>query len=244
MTMRYRALAACLLGMMLAGCGPNASEIAAQRAANAKLEREAEANATARNYVQARDAGQWELAQAYANELLRKAPDSVAAREVQGTLTDTGIHADEARDKRRLTQLWTYHTELLEGGGDNVILSASIYATKNPEDQYESAARLVLRRNPKSGRDAYVQLDHGQFDCAPGCTVPVQFDDAPPQAMAARKSEQNKQALFIEDEQAIRDRVDKVRVITIRTSVDGRPRELSFEVGGFDRSQLEHHIQN
>lgn len=244
MTMRYRALAAAtLLGLLLAGCGPSATDIAAERANNAKLEREAQANATARNYVTARDAGQWELAQSYANTLLRDAPNSVAAREVQATLSDTGTKADEARDKRRLSQLWTYNTELLEGGGDNVIHSAKIFATKDPDDQFEVAAQLVLRRHPKIGRDAYVLLDHGDFECPPGCTVAVQFDDAPAQMMAAKKSDQNKQQLFIADEEAIRDRVDKVRVITIKTTVDGRPRTLSFEVGGFDRPQLEHHLQ-
>jgi len=233
------------MALLLAGCGPSASEIAAERAANAKLEHEAAANATARNYVQARDAGQYELAQDYATQIMHDAPDTVAAREVQATLTDTGIKADEARDKRRLSQLWTYNAALLEGGGDNVIHTAAIYATKDPNDinNDEVPVRLVLRRHPKWGRSAYLVLDHGQFDCAPGCKVPMQFDDQPPQMVAASKSDQNVHAMFIDDEETIRDILDKIRVITIKTSVDGRPRTLSFEVGGFDRAQLERHIQ-
>ena len=245
MTCRYTWLLAPTVAMLLAGCGPSATDVAAQRAAAAKLEHEAAANAQARNYVQARDAGQYELAQAYANQLLHDAPDTVAAHEVQATLTDTGIHADEARDKRRLGQLWSYNTEFLEGVGENVVHTASIYASKDPNDinNDQVPVRLVLRRHPKWGRSAYLVLDHGQFDCAPGCKVPVKFDDQPPLQLPASKSDQNKQAMFIDNEQAIRDVLDKIRVITIDTSVDGRPRSISFEVGGFDRAQLEHHLQ-
>jgi hypothetical protein len=231
--------------LLLAGCGPSASEVEAERVANAKLESEAAANATARNYVQARDAGQYELAQSYATALMHDAPDTVAAREVQATLTDTGIKADEARDKRRLSGLWTYNTELLEGGGENVVHTAAIYATKDPNDvnNDEVPVRLVLRRHPKWGRSAYLVLDHGEFDCAPGCKVPIKFDDQPARMFDSSKSDQNKQAMFITDEETIRDILDKIRVITINTSVDGRPRAIMFEVGGFDRAQLEHHLQ-
>jgi hypothetical protein len=234
-----------LAALLLAGCGPSASEVEAERAANAKLEREASANATARNYVQARDAGQYELAQSYATQLMHDAPDTVAAREVQATLTDTGIKADEARDKRRLSGLWTYNTELLEGGGENVVHTAAIYATKDPNDinNDEVPVRLVLRRHPKWGRSAYLVLDHGEFDCPPGCKVPIKFDDQPVRMFDSSKSDQNKQAMFITDEETIRDILDKIRVITINTSVDGRPRAIMFEVGGFDRAQLEHHLQ-
>jgi hypothetical protein len=230
--------------LVLAGCGPSAKEVAAENAAAAKVEQEANANAQARNYVQARDAGQYELAQAYANQLMHDAPNSVAAREVQATLADTGIHASEARDNRRLRGLWSYNTEFLEGGGENVVHTAAIYATKDPNDisNSDSPVRLVLRRHPKWGRSLYLVLDHGQFDCEPGCKVPVKFDDQPPQPMAASKSDQNKQAMFLDDEAAIRNVLDKIRVITIQTSVDGKPRTLSFEVGGFDRPQLERHL--
>jgi hypothetical protein len=88
-----------------------------------------------------------------------------------------------------------------------------------------------------------IVLDHGQFDCAPGCTVSVKFDDQPARSFAASKSEQNNQALTIADEQTIRENLDKIRVITIDSSVDGKPRSLSFDVGGFDRVALERQMQ-
>ncbi len=244
MKMRQSAwMLAPLMAMLLAGCGPSANDIAVGRAANAKLEKEAAANAQARNYVQARDAGQYELAQAYANQLLHDAPDSIAAHEVQATLTDTGVKADVARDKRRLAGLWSYNTQFLEGGNENVVHTAAMYATTDPNDIDPTPVRLVLRRHPQWGRSVYLVLDHGEFDCEPGCKVPVRFDDQPAHDIPASKTNENKQAMFISDEQSIRDILDKVRVITFDAHVNGRPRSISFEVGGFDRSQLEHHLQ-
>ena len=125
-----------------------------------------------------------------------------------------------------------------------MIYSAAIGATHDPNDvnHDQTPARLVLRRHPKWGRSVYLVLDHGEFDCPPGCKIPLQFDDQPPQMFAATKSNENKQAMFIDDEARIRENLDKIRVVTIRTSVDGRPRTLSFEVGGFERAQLERHL--
>ena len=230
-----------LCALLLAGCGPSDHDVAEARAAADKLEREANANALARNYDQAREAGQYELAQAYANQLLHDAPGTVAAREVQATLADTGVRVDEARDKRRLEKLWFYNVELMEGGGDGVVVSAAIYAS-NDANKDNSPVRLVLRRHPKWGRSVYLVLDHGEFDCAKGCKVAIKFDDTAAQMFSATKSDLNKQAMFIDDEQTIREKLDSIRVVTIDVSVGGKPRTLSFEVGGFDRVQLERHM--
>jgi ribosomal protein L12E/L44/L45/RPP1/RPP2 len=227
--------------LLLVGCGDSDREAAAAHAATVKLEREANANALARNYDQAREAGQYELAQAYANQLLHDAPDTVAAREVQATVADTGIHVDEARDKRRLEKLWSYNIELMEGGGDGVVHSAAIYATRD-SNKDNVPVRLVLRRHPKWGRSVYLVLDKGEFDCAPGCKVAIKFDDTAPQMFSVTKSDLNKQAMFIDDEQTIREKLESIRVITIDVSVAGKPRTLSFEVGGFDHVQLERHM--
>jgi ribosomal protein L12E/L44/L45/RPP1/RPP2 len=227
--------------LLLAGCGDSDRDAIATRAATAKLEHEANANALARNYDQAREAGQYELAQAYANQLLHDAPDTVAAREVQATLADTGVRVDEARDKRRLEKLWSYNIELMEGGGDGVVHSAAIYATRDANKD-NAPVRLVLRTHPKWGRSVYLVLDKGEFDCAKGCKVAIKFDDTAPQMFSSTKSDLNKQAMFIDDEKTIREKLDNIRVITIDVSIGGKPRTLSFEVGGFDRVQLERHM--
>jgi hypothetical protein len=225
--------------LLLTACGPSSHEEATARAEIARQDLEAHANELARDYDQARAAGQYELAQAYGNQLLHDAPGTVAAREVQATIADTGIKVDEARDKRRLEKLWSYNVEMMEGGGDGVVRSAAIYATHDADN---APVRLVLRAHPKWGRSVYLVLDSGEFDCPPGCEVAVKFDDAPPRQFKATKSTENKQAMFIDDEKAIRENLDKIRVITVAASVGGKPRNLSFEVGGFDRVQLDRHM--
>lgn len=227
--------------LLLAGCGSSGNDEAVARAAADRQAREASANELARNYGQARDAGQYELAQAYGNQLLHDAPGTVAAREVQATLADTGVHVDEARDKRRLEKLWSYNVEPMEGGGDGVVQTAALYATRDANKD-NAPVRLVLRRHPKWGRSVYLVLDRGEFECAKGCKVAIKFDDTVAQMFSSTKSDLNRQAMFIDDEQAIRDKLDGIRVITIDVSIGGKPRTLSFEVGGFDRVQLERHM--
>jgi ribosomal protein L12E/L44/L45/RPP1/RPP2 len=229
---------ATICALLLSACGPSAREQADARAATARQDLEARANELARDYDQARAAGQYELAQAYGNQLLHDAPGTVAAHEVQATLADTGVKVDEARDKRRLEKLWAYNVELMEGGGDGMVHTAAIYATRDGDN---APVRLVLRRHPKWGRSAYLVLDSGEFDCPPGCEVAVRFDDAPPRQFKATKSKENKQAMFIDDEQTLRENLDRIRVVSIAASVGGKPRTISFEVGGFDRVQFERH---
>lgn len=224
---------------LLSACGPSAQQQASQRAAMARQDLEARANDLARNYDQARTAGQYELAQAYGNQLLHDAPDTVAAREVQATLADTGMKVDEARDKRRLEKLWSYNVEPVEGGGDGVVHTAAIYAMP---DAGNAPVRLVLRQHPKWGRSVYLVLDNGEFDCPPGCQVQIKFDDEASRPFKATKSSENRQAMFIDDEKTLRQALDAYRVITIATSVGGKPRSLSFEVGGFDRVQFDRHL--
>ncbi len=229
---------AAICASLLAACGPSGHEEADQRAAMARKDLEAHANDLARDYDQARAVGQYELAQAYGNQLLHDAPDTVAAREVRATLSDTAMKVDEARDKRRLEKLWAYNVEMVEGI-DGVVRTAAIYATP---DGGNSPVRLVLREHPKWGRSAYLVLDSGEFDCPPGCEAAVKFDDAPPQQFKATKSAENRQAMFLDDEKAIRENIEKIRVLTVAVSVGGKPRSLSFEVGGFDRVKLERHM--
>ena len=225
--------------LAIAGCGNQAQRQAAAHAEVLRVERDAASAALARNYDQARAAQQWNLALSYANELQRTAPNSVPAHEVQATLADTSIHADEARDKRRLAALWAYNLEPINYGSDGVVVSAYIYSDHKSDPEGSAPVRLVLRRHPKWGRSVYLVLDQGEFDCAPGCKVLVRFDDQPAHDFAATKSLQNRSALFIDDEETIRNALDKIRVVSISTRVADTPRLLRFEVGGFDRVKLE-----
>ncbi len=235
----FAATTSALFALAIAGCGDQARRDAAEHAEVLRVERDAAAAALARNYDQARAAAQWDLALSYANELQHTAPNSVPAHEVQATLADTGTHADEVRDKRRLAALWAYNVEPINYGADGVVVSAYLYSDSKSDPAGAAPVRLVLRRHPQWGRSAYLVLDKGEFDCAPGCKLSVRFDDEPARDFAATKSLQNRSALFIDDEATIRKSLDKIRVITINASIGGAPRRLRFEVGGFDRVKLE-----
>jgi len=233
-----------LCALVLAGCNNQAGLDAAAHTATDQMQRSAAMGALMHDYLQARAAQQWDLALSYGDRLQRMAPDSAYAHEVQATLIDTSMHADEVRDRHRLAGLWSYKESEASGDAtDGIFVSASIAADNKTDADVAAPARLVLRRHQKWGRSAMLVLDHGQFDCAPGCSVSVKFDDAPARAFAASKTEQNKQALAIEDEQSIRANLDKIRVVTIDTSVEGKPRSMSFAVGGFDRAQFERQLQ-
>jgi hypothetical protein len=231
-------LAAAVFALAVAGCNDQAQREAAQHAETLRLEQQTAASELARNYEQARTAEQWDLALNYATQLQHLAPNSVPAHEVQATLADTGIHADEQRDNRRLAALWAYNIEPVNYGTDGVLVSAYLYSDPKT-DAGGSPVRLVLRRHPQWGRSVYLVLDKGEFDCAPGCKVSIRFDDQTAREFSATKSKQNRQALFIDDERTVRDMLDKIRVIMINTRVGGAPRVLRFEVGGFDRVKLE-----
>ena len=155
------------------------------------------------------------------------------------TRTGTGDHADEGREPRGGGGLGVYNIAPINYGSDGVVMRADRSSDRKADPGMSAPGRMVLRRHPKWGRSVYLVLDSGEFDCAPGCKLSIQFDDQPSRDFAATKSSENRSALFIDDEQAIRDALDKIRVIGIKTSVGGVPRLLRFEVGGFDRVKLE-----
>jgi hypothetical protein len=233
------AVIALLLSLVLIGCGNHAEQDAKTHAAADRMQREAAAAALERNYEQARAAGLWEQAIAYADQLQRTAPGTAAARAVQATLSDTSQHAVRAQDQQRMAAQWSYSSRLPDAGTPGVMVSASVRS----RDSSSGSARLVLLRHPTAGRSLYLILDNGQFKCVPVCKIQVRFDQEPSHSFAAKSSESNRKTLFIDDEQSIRDRLDSVRVVTFTTIVDGHPRELLFEVGGFDRVQFERQMR-
>jgi hypothetical protein len=235
-----------LVSLVLAGCGNHAGLDAAAQTSSEQMQRSAAIGNLVQNYEQARAAHQWDLALSYADQLQRLAPDSALASHVQATLADTSAHAEQTHDKAHLAGLWSYNVVVASesDGSDGVLSTASIDAESKADAPGDGKApRLVLRDHPKWGHSVNLVLDQGQFDCPSSCTVSVQFDDHPARPFAASKAQQGGQALAITDEQAIRSALDKVRVLTIAASVDGKPRALSFAVGGFDRVRLERKMQ-
>lgn len=228
------------LALALAGCGPSAEERAAQAAA-------AEAMRLAQREDAAVQAERlYEVAKAEHDVALAAAHAEVIMAEFAGTATAARVAADAAplieraraeREAARLAALWTYHA-LPNPDAGGIVYSGYAYALREPPRPH---AKLVLRRAPRWGQSVYLVLDEPhQFDCPPGCTVRVAFDDAPATAWAARKPDENLQALFIEDDaRFVRAIADGAQRVSIELSQGGEPRTLAWEVGGFVMERLE-----
>lgn len=233
-----------LLALALAGCGDYAGHDDAEKNAIGRMQRNAAVAELVRDYQQARAAGQWDLALSYADRLEKLAPGNALDSSVRSTLSDTRMRAEAEREKSHLAALWTYQVVALTGSSNQIaLITASILSDDDGGAANVEPARLVMRNHPQLGHSAGLVLDKGKFGCARKCTVSVQFDDQPARPFAASLSPENPHALNIDDEQAVRASLDKIRVLTIGVVVDGKPRSLKFSVGGFDRVQLERKIQ-
>jgi hypothetical protein len=234
-----------VLALALTACNhQQAASDAAGQSASGQVERVTAIGSLVRDYQLARAAQQWDLALSYADRLRRLLPNGTLPGAVQASLADTGIRADEVHDRKRLAGLWTYNVVAATGDdSEGALTTASIGSDATAEASGDPLAKLVLRDHPKWGHSMAVVLDGSQFDCAQHCQISVQFDDQPAREFAASRTAQSPLAMTIDDEKTLRDNLDKIRVLTIGTRVDGKPISLSFAVGGFVRVQLERKLQ-
>ena len=142
-------------------------------------------------------------------------------------------------EARRVAALWTYHDVPVESGRQ---LSATIASRENVETDGASArpVRLVFRDHPSWGRSSYLLLESGDFSCGRRCTVSVSVDDTAPASMAARRPPTDEAiALFINDAQALWDRIAGAGRLSIEFPVRaGGTRTATFDVGGLDRAKM------
>ena len=119
----WRALTACTLALALAGCSDPEAERAAAEAQAAAQEQLAEQGAAAFEAAVAKE--DWRMAKSHAEILLHDHPTSDAAERVRVRYDEIKAKAEQARETQRLTALWSYDAQSVEGG---LQLSASIYA--------------------------------------------------------------------------------------------------------------------
>jgi hypothetical protein len=188
------------------------------------------------SYQAARDAGNPEAAEAAADQLRDRYPDSAQARSLEATLDAVRKEAEGVRELRRLRGLWDYQANAVGAGTQR---SASIFS-RTPdlgEDQPAATpdAQLVLRDHPDWGRSAYLLLAQSKFSCGKPCTLQLAFDEGALEAWQGKQADSGKgPALFIEDElrfvAALR-AAKQLRVVLPKGS--GSIGTLVFEVGGF-----------
>jgi hypothetical protein len=192
-------------------------------------------------YDQMRASQSWDLALSLGDEITQKYPASPAATQVRQTLDDIRAKATAQRESRRMARLWAY-AAVAEAGGTQYTAAVE---SKEPLKAAASAKeaeriRLVLRDHPKWGRSVYLLLDNAKFDCSKGCaTLPVRFDDAPPQRMKATIPPTGEPALFIDDDKGFIAKMLKAKTVSIDATIKGEgAKTFVFEVGGYDVSKL------
>ena len=237
----WTSLLAALTG--IAACSSNAppSAAAPKPAAAAAPAGEAAAAKEQVLYEQMRASQSWDLAVSLGEEIVNKFPASAAAAQVRQTLDDVRAKATAQRESRRLAKLWSY-AAVPEAGATQYTAAVE---SREPLRSAASAKdaekiRLVLRDHPKWGRSVYLLLDNAKFDCSKGCaTLPVRFDDAPPQRMKATIPPTGEPALFIDDDKGFIAKMTKAKAVAIDATIKGEgAKTFVFEVGGFDVTKV------
>lgn len=197
---------------------------AAQQAAQAQT---AAANRNLDTYRELLHIKNDEMAVSMGQDIVRKYPDSAAAKEVQQTLPEIEKRWKTVSTQRRLAALWQYQVAPMAGGTQS---TASIY-NSTPTD---TRVRLVLRRHTSWGQSAFLFSDAHGFVCKTTCTITTKFDDTtrPIKAYAPSTGEP---ALMIKDDPAFIAQLKKAQTITFNVTMqDGEKKvALVYEVGGF-----------
>ena len=232
--MRSKPFAGALLCFALAACSGGGEE--GEGGVELSAADQARAAEMLKEYQAARTAGNPQAAEAAADKLREKFPDSAPAHELDATLDEVRKAAEAQRETARLQKLWDYQDNDV---GKGVQHTATIFS-KVPDlgDAPAAApdAQLVLRDHPEWGRSVYLLLAQNKFSCGKPCTLQLSFDDAPPETWPGKQADSGHgPALFIEDEPRFikaLPNAKKVKVVLPKGS--GSLNALTFEVGGFD----------
>jgi hypothetical protein len=145
------------------GQTPNAQ----QQAATAKQEAAARSIATYRQLLRIPND---EMAVQLGNDIIKRYPDSDAAKEVQKTLPDIEKRYKRVSEERRLAGLWLYQVSPMAGGTQS---TATIYSS---QPSGNDRVRLVLRRHTSWGQSVFLYGNTPGFVCRGNCTVPATVD--------------------------------------------------------------------
>lgn len=232
--------------LMQPGCGPGEAERQAQAQAKAQAQaqarREAEAQKQYQDYQQLLAAGRRDLALNLAEHLLKTYPESAPAARLQDEIAALRSEVEQARETRRLAELWVYHDdEDAEAGGR--VRSAYIFARApiGPAEAGATApqARLVLRRHPQWGDDAYLLSERGPFSCGSPCRLDVRFDDGPARSVPGEIPPTGEPAIFVRDFAGFIRDLPEAQTLSIQARLkDGGAQTLLFEVGGYDPARI------
>ena len=223
---RYAVMAFCT-AWMLAGCSQQGSTPTAEQ-----QQARTQAADAARNldtYRQLLRIGNDEMAVSMGKDIVKRFPDSDAAKEVQKTLPAIEKRYTEVSEKSRLTGLWLYQVAPMAGG------TQSTATIENSQPAGGDRVRLVLRRHTSWGQSVFLYGSKPGFVCRGNCTIATTVDGKPVRIKAFAPSTREP-ALMIRDDQAFIGMLGKAKKLGMDvTLVDGEKKQtLVYEVGGFD----------
>jgi len=210
---------------LLAGCsqqgGAPAPDAAQQQA-------QSQATDAARNldtYRQLLRIHNDEMAVSMGKDIVKRFPNSDAAKEVQQTLPEIEKRYAEASEKYHLASLWLYQVSPMAGGTQSTATIANANA----------GVQLVLRKHTSWGQSVFLYGSKPGFVCRGNCAIASTVDGKPVRIMAFAPST-GEPALMIRDDKAFIAMLQKAKKITLDvTLADGEKKQtLVYEVGGFD----------
>ncbi len=219
---RY-AVMACCVAALLAGCSQQSGAPAPDAAQQQAQSQSTDATRNLDTYRQLLRIHNDEMAVTMGKDIVKRFPDSAAAKEVQQTLPEIEKRYTEASEKNRLAGLWLYQVSPMAGG------------TQSTATIVNNRVQLVLRRHTSWGQSVFLYGSKPGFVCRGNCAIAGTVDGKPVHIMAFAPST-GEPALMIRDDKAFIAMLQKAKKITLDvTLADGEKKQtLTYEVGGFD----------
>lgn len=219
---RY-AVMACCVAALLAGCSQQSGAPAPDAAQQQAQSQSTDATRNLDTYRQLLRIHNDEMAVTMGKDIVKRFPDSAAAKEVQQTLPEIEKRYTEASEKNRLAGLWLYQVSPMAGG------------TQSTATIVNNRVQLVLRRHTSWGQSVFLYGSKPGFVCRGNCAIAGTVDGKPVRIMAFAPST-GEPALMIRDDKAFIAMLQKAKKITLDvTLADGEKKQpLVYEVGGFD----------
>jgi len=219
---RY-AVMVCCVAALLAGCSQQSAAPAPDAAQQQTPSQATDATRNLDTYRQLLRIHNDEMAVTMGQDIVKRFPDSAAAKEVQQTLPEIEKRYTEASEKNRLAGLWLYQVSPMAGGTQSTATIAN------------NRVQLVLRRHTSWGQNVFLYGSKPGFVCRGNCAIAGTVDGKPVRIMAFAPST-GEPALMIRDDKAFIAMLQKAKKITLDvTLADGEKKQtLIYEVGGFD----------
>lgn len=164
--------------------------------------------------------------------------------EIQLEQEKADLKAHEEAEKLRSAELWYYsQTEDPMSNGITSIAGITSENTVNFDFPYAGAQRgeLVLRTDPKHGKDIIFSIQQGQLLCTAydGCKILVRFDDQEPVSFSGVSPADNStETVFIKNYSRFVEKMMKAKRVRISMNIyqEGAP-VFEFDVSGFDKNK-------